>query len=155
MFGIGVITFIVVFALASAVGSFDQIPGLQGKQAGAGAMVVGFFTAYLSVVFLGYPYVAARIQNLVWNHTQLGNHRFASNARARDLLMIMLGNIGLIVLTLGFYKPYADLRMVRYRLEHLTLLPDSNLDQFIAGQMSNTSAAGEEIAEMFDFDIAL
>ncbi|MDD1620689.1 MAG: DUF898 domain-containing protein [Methylococcaceae bacterium] len=120
---------------------------LIGAIAGLG-MYVGIF------VFV-YPYVAARMQNLVWNNTSLADHRFVANVKASGLLVIMLGNLLLIVFTLGFYKPFADIRLARYRIEHLNLLAYDSLDQFVAGMQSRTSAAGEEMADMFDFDVAL
>ena len=69
--------------------------------------------------------------------------------------MVIVSNIVLVILTLGLYKPYADVRLLRYKLEHLALLPGANLDDFLAGQQVSATATGEEIAEMFDVDIAI
>lgn len=67
----------------------------------------------------------------------------------------MLSNVVLVVLTLGLYKPFADIRLARYRIEHLHVLMEGNPDDFVAGLQADASAAGDEMAEMFDFDIAL
>ncbi len=113
-------------------------------------LALGFYLALF--LFIG-PWYAARIQNLSWNATTLGPHRFTSDVRARDLLAIYLTNFVAIVLTLGLYKPYADIRVARYRLQHMALLAGDDLDRFVAEQSGNVGAMGEESAELFDFDI--
>lgn len=119
-----------------------------------GMMMLGFFAFYLLLFLVIGPWFAARMQNLVWNGTALGPHVFASNARARDLLGIYLTNFLAIVLTLGLFKPYADIRLARYRMEHLALQADGSLDAFIADQTQTVGAMGQETAEVFDFDIS-
>jgi uncharacterized membrane protein YjgN (DUF898 family) len=120
--------------------------------------------ALLPLVFLGLlllfslfisPYVIARIQNLVWNHTRLGPHRFESRVSARRLFFIMLTNLVGVVLTLGLYKPFAVVRLLKYRLESVSLAPAGDLEHFVAAPEQPVGAAGEETADMFDFDIGL
>jgi len=53
------------------------------------------------------------------------------------------------------YKQFVAIRLARYRIERVALLPRGSIDEFVAGLQTNTSATGEEMAEMFDFDIAL
>ncbi|MDH4275437.1 MAG: YjgN family protein, partial [Gammaproteobacteria bacterium] len=110
-----------------------------------------FVLIYLVVV----PYFFARIQNIVWNNTQLGAHRFKSDVTARGLWWIMFSNFIGIVLTLGLYMPYASIRLARYRLEHMALMVDGSLQSFVAGVETNANATGEETAGMFDVDIGL
>lgn len=120
----------------------------------AGVLILAFLAGYLLVfMFIG-PWFAARIQNLVWNHTGLGPHAFFSNVRARDLLALYLTNFIAIVLTLGLFKPFADIRLAKYRLQHMTLLAETDLDEFIADQTQPVGATGEETAEAFDLDIS-
>jgi uncharacterized membrane protein YjgN (DUF898 family) len=145
------------FAAALSVAFLLADSGLMpaGVEKAAVIGVIVGLGMYAGIFVFVYPYVAARMQNLVWNNTTLAEHRFAADVRASGLLAIMLGNLLLIVFTLGLYKPFADVRLARYRLEHLNLLPGDSLDQFVAGMQSRASAAGEEMADMFDFDIAL
>ena len=109
---------------------------------------------YLMLFLLLAPWFSARVQNLVWNHTTLGPHRFVSDVQARRLLWIYLGNFLGILLTLGLYKPFADIRLARYRLAHIGLVPAGDLDEFMADRQQATSATGEEAADLFDFDIS-
>lgn len=108
----------------------------------------------LLILFLR-PYVESRLQNLVWNNTCLGPHRFSSTVTARMLFFIMVTNLIGIVLTLGLYRPFAVVRMLKYRLESVALIAQGNLDDFAATQSAGVGALGEEAAEMFDIDIAL
>jgi uncharacterized membrane protein YjgN (DUF898 family) len=113
--------------------------------------VIIFYVALF--VIIG-PWFAARLQNLVWNHTRLGPHAFSSTVRARDLFFIYLTNFLGIILTLGLFKPFADIRLTRYRLTHMALHAQSNLEEFFASEQQAVSALGEETANVFDVDIS-
>ena len=102
-----------------------------------------------------FPFFNARLQNIIWNHTNLGPHRFASTLTARGLTWIVVTNLIGIILTLGLFKPFADIRMARYRAEHMAMLPAGDVEAFMAGERQAVGAAGSEAAEMFDVDIAL
>lgn len=109
---------------------------------------------YLMLFLLLGPWFSARVQNLVWNHTRIGPHRLVSDVQARALFWIYLTNFLGILATLGLFKPFADIRLARYRLQHIGLVPDGSLDDFMADQQQATSATGEEAADLFDFDIS-
>ena len=110
---------------------------------------------WLAVLMLVQPYLLARLQNVVWNNTQLGPHRFESRARARTLYAITLTNLIAIVCTFGLFMPFAALRLARYRIESVTMICAGSLDDFVAGQSQDVAATGEEAADLFDVDIAL
>lgn len=115
---------------------------------------VGIMAFYLVLFLVIGPWFAARIQNLVWNHTALGAHTFASNVRARDLFVIYATNFIAIILTLGLFKPFADIRLAKYRLTHLTLHTQGNLGEFFAQEQQAVNALGQETANVFDVDIS-
>lgn len=115
---------------------------------------LGLLILYLFVVAVG-PYVNARVQNLVWNHTELDAHRFESTVSAKRLFQITLGNLVLTLLTLGLYKPFGVVRIVKYRVESMHLLPATDLDSFVSMRDAAGAAIGQEAAELFSIDIAL
>lgn len=118
-------------------------------------VLITLVNVYVFYLFIR-PYMESRIQNLVWNHTELGMHRFESKARARTLLGIHASNLLLITLTLGLYKPYAAVRMAKYRIESLTLMPGASMDEFQCDpNAERVGAAGQEAGDLFDIDIAL
>lgn len=128
--------------------------GMQGMA--SVSIIMGIVVlAYLAALLLIGPYIAARLQNVIWNNTTLGPLGFESHVRARGMLWIMLSNFVLILLTLGLFKPFADIRLARYRLDNMALQLNADLDAFVAGVQVNANATGEEMADMFDFDIAL
>lgn len=114
-------------------------------------VMTGFFLLF----FFIRPFIEAQLQNLVWNHTRLGEHRFVSNVSAVRLFGIMLTNLIGIIFTLGLYRPFAVTRLLNYRLQTVTLVAAGSLEQFVADHEAAVGAVGEETAEMFDIDIAL
>jgi uncharacterized membrane protein YjgN (DUF898 family) len=116
-----------------------------------GFLTMGFFAVYQAIVG---PFIQARLQNVAWNNTKLGEHSFVSDVSARKLFFITFTNFILIILTLGLYKPFATIRLLRYRLETMGFVPHGSLETFLAGQAQQQSATGEETAEMFDVDIS-
>ncbi|RJG03857.1 YjgN family protein [Noviherbaspirillum sedimenti] len=118
-------------------------------------ILYGMASAYASYLVLR-AYLESRIQNLVWNHTELADLHFESSVSARKLFWIHASNLALIMLTLGLYKPFATVRLVRYRLASLALVPQGDLDEFFSDQtVDDAGAAGQEAGEFFDIDIAL
>jgi len=138
------------FASFSAEGGRD--PGELGR-----TMMQVFFALmvfYLVIFLLIAPWFSARMQNLVWNHTALGSHTFESHVRARDLLAIYLTNFVAIVLTLGLFKPFADIRLARYRLFHMGLRTQGDIEALLAAEQQSVGALGQETADVFDVDIS-
>ncbi|RJG05299.1 DUF898 domain-containing protein [Noviherbaspirillum cavernae] len=119
------------------------------------ALLYGVLSAYAFYLFVR-PYMESRIQNLVWNSTELSDHRFESTVSARKLLWIHASNLMLITVTCGLYKPFAAVRLVKYRVESMSLVPSGNLEEFLADQtMERADAIGQEAGDLFDIDIAL
>lgn len=118
-------------------------------------VILGVFALFFAAWLIVTPLFQARIGNLVWNHTRLGEHRFESRLRFWPLLGIGLSNFLLVLITLGLYMPWAAVRVARYRAECMRMLPASPLDQFLADAAVDATATGEETAELFDVDIGL
>ena len=114
------------------------------------ALVLGV----LALLLLGARMNAALL-NLVFHSTNLGPHRFRSDLRAGELLLLYVGNTLGILLTLGLFIPWARVRTARYRLAHLALLPAGDLDAFVAGQVEAVGSLGDELADVFDLDLGL
>ena len=150
------IPIVVISVLAGSSGLFDGFDSKDPAQVNkmVGVIVILVMAFYLVFFMLVGPWFAARIQNLVWNHTALGPHAFSSAVRARDLFVIYLTNFIAIVLTLGLFKPFADIRLARYRLTHMALNAQSGLDEFFTQEQQAVSALGEETANVFDVDIS-
>lgn len=146
---------LLVLLVALAVGAVMRGSAMDDARAGVMAGLFLVPVLVLGLMLAVGPYLVACIQNLVWNSTTLGPHRFECRLRARTLAWIGLTNLLLIVITLGLYMPYAAVRLARYRVSCMTLLPGSALDEFVASEKAGAAALGEELSELLDIDIAL
>ena len=70
-------------------------------------------------------------------------------------MWIAISNLFLVLVTLGFFYPWARVRVARYMADHLGLLAASDLNEFTSESFAAQSAIGEEIAGFFDYDIGL
>jgi uncharacterized membrane protein YjgN (DUF898 family) len=113
------------------------------------------YGAVLAVSVLIGPTFHALLTNLIWNNTRLGEHRIECKIAPLGLVWIGLSNLVLVVLTLGLFMPWAMVRLTKYQLESMRLLPASDLQEFVAAGPETIGAVGEEAAAVFDFDIAL
>lgn len=160
------------FAFDASVGAFYGVYLLAFVLVVLGVVVVGGLVALgggevdpelapfvplalVGIFFAVQPFLTAKLQNLVWNHTRIGPHRLESNVKAGRMAWIFFTNLLGIVLTLGLFRPFAEVRMARYRIESMALLADGPIDDFVAAQQSAVSATGEGAADLFDIDIAL
>lgn len=139
-------------ALGAAGGGLGES---DTKSAYAAAMVIVIFGFIFGLMLVISPYLTARLQDLVWNNTRLGDHQFRSELPAARLIWVMGSNFVAVVLTLGLFMPWAAVRLARARIEALSLLPAGNLDEFVADQQQAVQALGDETTEVFDFDIGL
>jgi uncharacterized membrane protein YjgN (DUF898 family) len=115
-----------------------------------------FSTATTYAGYLGaLAYVQARIGNLVWSQTRLGPLRFHATLRCRDLTKLYLTNVLAIVGSAGLLTPWAVIRTLRYRAEHMHVLLDGTLTEFQGSHRSAVAAVGAESLDVFDLDVSL
>jgi uncharacterized membrane protein YjgN (DUF898 family) len=101
------------------------------------------------------PIFHALITNLIWNNTRVGEHRIECNMSPAKLIWISVSNFVLVVVTLGLFIPWAMVRLSKFQIESVRLLPASDLQEFTESDPEDLGAVGEEAATAFDFDIAL
>jgi uncharacterized membrane protein YjgN (DUF898 family) len=106
-------------------------------------------------LFLLFAYLRARTTNAIWNAVRIGPLTFESALRARDMIWLYFSNLLAIAFTLGLATPWAVVRAMRYRASKTTVVASGPLDGFAQAEAQQVSVAGEEVAELFDIDIAL
>lgn len=111
--------------------------------------------AVFPLAYLAYSLYVTMIQNLVWSNTTLGPHTFKSEMKAGRTVFILITNLIGIGLTLGLYAPFAKIRLMKYRIESVTLIPGENLDNFVADTHREVTAFGEGMADLLDYDFGL
>jgi uncharacterized membrane protein YjgN (DUF898 family) len=145
----------------SGVGSTFVAMSQAGKHGGrvdpAGVMrflAIVYGALIVIAVSIG-PVFHALITNLIWNNTRLGEHRIECNMSPPKLIWITASNFVLVAVTLGLFIPWATVRLAKFQLESVRLLPASDLQEFVAAEPEALGAVGEESATVFDFDISL
>jgi uncharacterized membrane protein YjgN (DUF898 family) len=71
-----------------------------------------------------------------------------------ELAMLWLGNLILMIITLGLATPWVMVRNARYRISKTSVIGE-NLDTFIANNENKVSSIGDEIGEALDIDLAI
>jgi uncharacterized membrane protein YjgN (DUF898 family) len=108
-----------------------------------------------TAVGLGRPAFHTFITNLIWNNTRVGEHRIECALSPSKLIWITVSNLVMVIVTLGMFIPWAQVRLAKYQLESMQLLPTTDLQEFVDAEPESAGAVGEEAATVFDFDIAL
>ena len=135
-----------------ASGVLSQMPGRVHPQIMASLIPL----MLMMVLYLyAFVYLGVKFSNLLYNSGGLSSHRFRSSMKVPPYAGIVLTNTLATVLTLGFFHPFAQIRSYRYKMENLVLLPGGDLDQFVSNELTETSALGDEMSDMLDFDFGL
>jgi len=144
---------------AMVIGPFI-LAALTAGETAAGAisaalgMLAGILMYLLGSMAI-WAFISARVQNLAWNGTHVGPHRFVSTIKARQLAFITVTNLLGLLVTLGLFKPFAEVRLNNYLLSTSTVAVSGSLNDFVAAEQLEVSAVGDEAVDMFDFDIAI
>lgn len=150
--GMGIGLFVVLFGvvMAGSVALSASAGEAQGPGAGmSAAMIAGFALFYLGFFALN-VFLRVRYANMLWNNTRVGEHRFESNLRARDMMWLYFSNLVAIVCTIGLAVPWAMVRLARYRAEHFTFVASGSIDDFVADAETRHGAAGAELVDALD-----
>jgi len=118
------------------------------------AFMLPLIPVYVGYV-LAFAYVQAHNSNLVWNHTRLGPLRFNSSLTARGMAGLYIGNALAIVASVGLLTPWAVIRTLKYRADHMQVFLDGDLASFHSAESGAVRAAGAELGEFFDVDLSL
>jgi uncharacterized membrane protein YjgN (DUF898 family) len=101
-------------------------------------------------------FMAARQRTYIYENTKLDNKiAFASTLRARDFAWVMLSNMFLVLITLGFAMPWAKVRMARLMLENTLVDTSLGFDEYITQKQDEESSLGEQIGDAFDVDVGV
>jgi uncharacterized membrane protein YjgN (DUF898 family) len=115
------------------------------------ASVLVFVVMYLYFM----AFFSVKTTNLLYNSSRLGPNRLDADLDIKQYFFIVATNTLAVVFTLGMLHPWAKVRTVRYKAEHLSLSVSGNLDSFVAHEQKEVSALGEEMADFLDFDFGL
>jgi uncharacterized membrane protein YjgN (DUF898 family) len=146
--------FIILLAIAAMVvaAMVASIHTPSSNDTGAN-VVLGAFTGAL-IWLCVWPYFAARMQQIVWSHTQWGVISFKGEMDALSLWKLTLGQMLLVGLTAGLYWPFAAVAIARYRIECISLVAHEPLREIVAQAPAAASPAlGDASADFFGLDL--
>lgn len=134
--------------------------GFAAAAAGSGrsatmfiAVFTGVVSAYLAYLLIG-PYMVARVSNLAWSNTGFPGIRFRSTLPARGFMKLQARNALLTVLSLGLYRPFAVVNVYRFRLAHLHIEVDGDINAAASRVATRGGAAGDSVADGFGIDLS-
>ncbi len=110
---------------------------------------------YMGLMTFVAVYSVVRFRNYTWSTTTLGGNRFYSDLSVREMLAIYLSNALVIVLSVGLMIPWAQIRLARYRAQHMQLELADDWKNYVASGESEGSALGDEIGQAFDVELDL
>lgn len=128
--------------------------GLIGM-ANASLMPMPIAILFLPLYLFVFAYFSVSSINLFFGSTRLGSHRFQAMLKTKDYMMLVLTNTLATVLTLGLFIPWAQVRTMRYKVQHLFLKSSGDLNAFVADKQKEVGAFGEEMGGFLDFDFGI
>jgi uncharacterized membrane protein YjgN (DUF898 family) len=147
--------FVVLVGGVLSFGLGVAAPG-HGQSRGVGVAAVATVIIFYGAMLAAAPLVTAWIQNAVWSNTRLEAVGFASDVRAGRLIGITLGNLAMVLVSLGLLIPFAVMRLMKYKIESIEVLDADAVARFAGdGQGAEVGTAGEGAMDVMDLDFGL
>lgn len=156
---IGGVSLVFSGALDQYAGLLDTLFDSENRSAEATGLVVFTLIAGLIVLFLAYQIISsivwalytAREMNLFAQYTTFPGVRFDFNATGWSLVTLWLGNLALIILTLGIAQPFVEQRVMRYFCDRLSV--DGLVDfSAIRQSQAQLDKRGEGLIDALDLE---
>ncbi len=112
----------------------------------AGVLIIPVYVFFLI-------YTTVSFTNLYYNSVLLSEHGMEAELNFLPYAKVQLINFTLIVFTLGLYLPAAKVRKTKYFSDNISFIARGSLEGFVVSEKEQVSALGEELGEIFDFDI--
>lgn len=129
---------------------------LMGAAMGPTTVVAVLTLIYLALPLVLLPYFKTRVQNLLWRNTRSEQVVIHSTLRFRDMFKVNLVNWLLIVVTLGFYWPFAAVRLARLRLEAMAVEVHGDVNTWVTDSAQRqANVLGDAAGDFFGVDMGL
>lgn len=145
LIGIGVMGF----------GAMDTLNSDAGDVAGLMTFFMLVTVAYLAVLTL-FPIMQGLIYRAIWSKLSLGNDfRFQLiDFSPYKYAFIIITNYLIIGFSMGLAYPFTQVRLHNYKMRTLGILATADLESFATPTAEYISALGEEVSDIFDFDLS-
>ncbi|WP_415881907.1 YjgN family protein [Neptuniibacter sp. QD34_54] len=140
----------------TAISALSQGPDLvMSSMNNRIAMILIPLTVVVYVLFgiWSKAYIQVNIRNYTLNQTSLDQVvSFESKMTVWGLFKLQAVNLLLMIVSLGFAKPWVDVRKARYSADSLIAEVEGDLGQYVSDQQAKQSALTDEMGEAFDVD---
>mgnify|MGYP003386705094 FL=1 len=114
------------------------------------------FAFYIIIINVVSAYYQATIRNHMFNNTEVEKvAKFNSTFDFLSLAWLHLSNLLLIMCTFALAYPWAKIRAAQYAVNHTQVKLSEEKEKVIDQLGEEQSAIGDEVANVFDVDIAL
>jgi uncharacterized membrane protein YjgN (DUF898 family) len=142
---------IIVAGVVVGLGSF--VAGSGQRMAVMVGILSGLIGVYVVYLLVG-PYMVVRVSNLAWSNTSFPGLRFRSTLPVKGFLALQTRNTLLTLATLGLYRPFAVVNVYRFRLAHMHIEVDGDIEAAAAHMATRGGAAGDSVADGFGIDLS-
>ena len=151
-FGVVIAALVVIGVAAVVMAVFFRPTNINAGPTRVAFRLLGL-AGYLVIFVVLQGYTQSRNVNAALGSSGIGPAKLHCRLKARRLMGLYLTNLLAVVATVGLAVPWAQLRLLRYRLQALELESAEPLEGFVAANESAMpGAAGEEITGLFDVD---
>jgi uncharacterized membrane protein YjgN (DUF898 family) len=138
--------------LASLMGSPDEVQD-PARWAALAALLLLPFSLFLFAV-PAYAWREARVFALVWNGAGLGRIvRTQCTLSAARFMWMRIVNVGLTLVTLGLWRPFARVREYRMKVESVRLHVRGGLDTVTGRLQAQSGGVGDMLADAVGLDV--
>ena len=147
----------VLMAILAAGALFSAFSGGGGGGMGSLARIVPvlIIVAFL-LQFVPLPYFQSKMQNLLWTQTGSRLVRFKSELQFLPLFKQTVLNWLLIIVTLGLYWPFAQIALMRLKLQAITVHMRVNPDTLVSqARPAGSTGVGDAAVDLAGIDLGL
>ncbi len=142
---------IVIGATGVLGGQVTPADGNAEPSAPGPAFFIALFGMYAFMIVPA-AYLKAKVANLFWGGINIGPHRLESTQTFKEVLVLLVTNFLGIAFSLGLATPWAVIRSLRYRVDHLTIHASGPLVVEADHQHDDPKAFGDAATDLGDFD---
>lgn len=146
---------IAILASASLFSAFNGGGNSGGMDSLVRIVPVLIIVAFL-LQFVPLPYFQSKMQNLLWTQTGSRLVRFKSELQFLPLFKQTVLNWVLIVVTLGLYWPFAQIALMRLKLQAITVHMRVNPDTLVSqARPVGSTGVGDAAVDLAGIDLGL
>ena len=127
---------------------------INSGDVGGVLMVIGVLFYMFAILYLG-PLVQGYLFKATWSRVEVGNSQITTDVNPWQYAWIQVTNSIAIIFSLGLLFAWAQVRIYRYKIESISVEFFDDPQQIYNKAQQDHHALGEELADIFDIDIAI